>query len=177
MTGKSGSCGRRWANSSWSSTPEKNWTPSPGNPTKPSDGAGPHARRRPDGVDRAALPVVWRGALDLLLPPARGGGPAPPGRGCRVGRDDPPDHRAGTRGRAADDHGASPACDGAAGEPEEDPSHPEAPSVAGPPAAPGATAACPGLGVAGDPAERTVGDRHDPSLLRPRWVVPPDGHH
>src|SRR5262245_22926471 len=34
---------RRSGSSSWSSTPEKSWMPSPGNPRKPSDGAGPHA--------------------------------------------------------------------------------------------------------------------------------------
>src|SRR5262249_3601529 len=44
-TAKSVSYARRSANWSWSSTPEKNWPPSPRNPTKPSDGAGPDARR------------------------------------------------------------------------------------------------------------------------------------
>jgi hypothetical protein len=71
---------------------------------------------------------------------------------------------------------------GPAGEPdphqqEESPSHPEAEPVVGPAAPAGPSPAGPGLGVAGDPAGRTVGDRYHPSLLRPRRVVSPDRAH
>jgi hypothetical protein len=34
-----------------------------------------------------------------------------------------------------------------------------------------------GLGLGSEPAERAVGHRYDAPLLRPRWVVPPDGDH
>ena len=67
---------RRSASSCWSSTREKSWTPSPENPRKPSDGAGFDARRRERGVDRAAVPLVQRTALDILLPTGARDGPA-----------------------------------------------------------------------------------------------------
>ncbi|MCW5892444.1 MAG: transposase [bacterium] len=78
MSARSASCGRRSASWSWSSTREKRWTPAPPNPTKPSDGAGPQAGRRPPRVDHAALPLVRRAAVDLLLPPAPAAAPAAP---------------------------------------------------------------------------------------------------
>jgi transposase-like protein len=70
----------------------KNWTPSPGNPRKPSDGAGPDARRRKGCVDRAALPVVRRAAVDVLLPAPGGAGAPLPGRRQAAGGPDPGHH-------------------------------------------------------------------------------------
>src|SRR6266852_6075746 len=177
MSARSASSAPRWASWSWSSMPEKSWTPSPGNPRKPSDGAGPYARRGQGRVDRQALPVVRRAAVDVLLPPPAGGRAAGARRRYSAGDADPDDHRGGAGGRPADDHGAHPAGRRHPGEPQEDSPHPEAQPVAGPTAAAGPTATGPGLGLAGDAPERAVGDRYDPSPLRRRWLVPSHGAH
>src|SRR4029077_16194577 len=68
MRPRDASCERRSASWCWSWTREKNWQPCPGNPRPPSDGAGPDAHGGEGGGHRAALPVVRRTTVDLLLP-------------------------------------------------------------------------------------------------------------
>src|SRR5690242_3180197 len=108
--------------------------------------------------------MVRRAALHVLLP-ANGGGSASAGAGPRVGRDDSDDHRAG------------PARLAGADQPQEGPSDSQSERLAGAAAASRSATPGAGVGLADDPAERTVGGGYDASLLRPRRLVPPDGDH
>lgn len=123
------------------------------------------------------LPVVRRGALDLLLSPASADRAARARRRCRAGRCDPQDHRRRAGGGTADDHRAGATRRRETREPQEDPPHLKAQPMVGPATPAGAPPACPGLGVAREPAQRTVGHRHHASSLRPRWLVPSDRDH
>src|SRR5262249_42011443 len=62
-------------------------------------------------------------------------------------------------------------------QPQANPSDSQGQRLADPAAAAGPTAARPGLGLACRAAECALGDRCDACLLRPGWMVPPDGDH
>lgn len=84
-----------------------------------------------DRVDRQALPLVRRAAIDLLLPPTAGERRARARRRSVARGTGTRDHRRLSGSRAAHDRGARPARGGGPGESQEDPPHPEAQPVAG----------------------------------------------
>ena len=130
------------------------------------------------GVDRAALPVVRRAAVDVLLPADDRRRRACRSSIARWSSDDSDDHRSEAGGRAADDHGAGPAR--AAPMPVNRKKIHRILKVNGWQVRQrprGQRPRVQGWVSRADAAERTVGHRHDASLLRPRRLVSPDGDH
>lgn len=142
---------------------------------RPSDVAEGDETRRQGGVDRQAVPVVRRRAIELLLPPRA----IVVSTGDRRGgvRADPRGDRGQPDARRAIDHRRGAAEGEERGEPEEGAPHHQAQRLAGAAQVAGEAPTGAGLDVACEQGERALGGRRDARLLRSRRLVSPDGDH